>query len=592
MPAEESALTRREFVPAAVAGAPALARPEKTRPNILWIIAEDLSPDMACYGNRVVATPHLDRLAAEGVRFDRAFVTCPVCSPSRSAIATGVYQTAIGAHHHRSHRDDGYRLPGGIRVFTDYLREAGYHTSNLIEAAPGVRGTGKTDFNFTAPKPFDGTDWSQRRAGQPFYAQVNFIETHRAFHRSPGPPIDPAGVPLPPYYPDHAAARVDFAMYLESLQLLDAKVGAMRKRLEQEGQLEDTIVVFFGDNGRPMPRGKEFLYDEGLRVPLIVRYPERLLPPGVRPGQVCRDLVSTLDITASTLAWAGAPLPAYLDGRPFLAPGAAKRDCVFGARDRCGEAVDRIRCVRTARYKYIRNFFPEKPYTQTNTYKDSSYPTLQLMRQLQAEGKLTGPPAAFLAPSRPAEELYDLEADPHEVLNLAGSAQHRETLRGLRRRLEAWIEETKDRGAAPEESMPLEFTKRTQVDGWSNNSIASKSGGVMRVRCAGRDSRVRRSWVAAPGGMEVRFRARAENVKEAVFSWATIRNMGGDGRKELQKAVTLDGGNGWREYVLPFRTEDYLAGIGFDFPGADGVVEFDWIRLYLGGRQVAGWDFA
>ena len=232
---QQSRISRRRFVGASAASVSALisgcsgdgGRPN--RPNILWIIAEDLSPDLGCYGNVLVRTPHIDRLASEGVRFVHAFVTGPVCSTSRSALLTGMYQTSIGAQNHPSHQaagcDDGYRLPDRILPFTYYLRKAGYHTSNVLTAAPGVRGTGKTHFNFQVDNVFEGTDWNQRRPGQPFYAQVNFPETDRAFPRFPEHPIDPAAVDLPPHYPDHPAIREDRAMYLDTAQHLDVNVG-------------------------------------------------------------------------------------------------------------------------------------------------------------------------------------------------------------------------------------------------------------------------------------------------------------------------------------------------------------------------------
>ena len=203
-----------------------------SRPNILWLIGEDLSPDLHCYGNSVIRTPHLDRLAAEGMRFDHAYVTGPICSPSRSAILTGMWQIGIDAQHHRSHHRDGYRLPEGIKPFTHYLRQAGYHTSNVVTAAEGVKGTNKTDYNFQLDaRPFDGTDWNQRAAGQPFYAQINFSEAHRVWKRDPLHPVDPARITPPPYYPNVPAVREDWAMYYDSIQQLDTAIGKVMERL-------------------------------------------------------------------------------------------------------------------------------------------------------------------------------------------------------------------------------------------------------------------------------------------------------------------------------------------------------------------------
>ena len=426
--------------------ASAQAQPAQRQPNILWLIAEDFGPDLGCYGNSEVVSPNLDRLAKEGTRFTNAFTTAPVCSPSRSAFMTGMYQTSIDAHNHRSHRDDGYRLPEGVRVITSWFREAGYFTANVKTAAPGVQGTGKTDFNFTPAEPvFDGTDWNQRAAGQPFFAQINFTETHRPFRRNSERPTDPAKLTLPPQYPDHPVTRADWAAYYDMIGFLDQKIGAVLKRLGDEGILDDTVIFFFGDNGRAHVRGKQWLYDEGIHVPLIVRWPKHL-----SAGAVTDQLVSAIDFGATSLALAGIPVPPKMQGKPFLASG-PRRPYIVAARDRCDETMDRIRCVRTTRYKYIRNYFPNRPYSQLNRYKETEYPVLRLMRRLQAEGRLTPVQAQFMAATRPPEELYDVSRDPNELQNLADRPEQRATLVEMRRILDRWIAETGDRGEVAED---------------------------------------------------------------------------------------------------------------------------------------------
>ncbi|MGC8795286.1 MAG: sulfatase family protein, partial [Bryobacteraceae bacterium] len=503
----------------------------------------------------------------------------------------GMYQTTIGAHNHRSHRDDGYRLPPGIEPFTRYLQRAGYHTSNVIQAAAGVRGTGKTDFNFEVGEIFDGKDWSERRSGQPFYAQVNFSETHRPFHRSPHRPIDPASVVIPPCYPDHPSVRKDWAMYLETLQNLDLKVSQVLERLEKEGLAANTIVFFFGDHGRPMPRDKQFLYDGGIRIPLIVRVPEAFRPAGIRRGTVCEDLVSAIDITASTLKLAGVEPPAHMEGRPFPWLGGKSREFIVGARDRCDETVDRIRCVRTRRYKYIRNFFPERPYTQQNVYKDVNYPTLAVMRQLRAEGKLSGPPAAFLAHRRPPEELYDLEVDPHETRNLAADPAHRHTLEQMRTILDRWIRDTGDQGQYPENRVMPWDRDRTEVDGWCTQSgcRASRRDGVLEVQCSGKNARLERAFVAPGGPMMLEFRARSAGASVTAFFWSLITDIR---NPRNRRPVEFQAGGPWREYAVPFEAADDLAVLTLEFGPSPGVVEFDWIRLRRGsGEVLASWDF-
>ena len=418
------------------------------RPNILWILGDDLGPDLGCYGQSLVTTPNIDRLAGQGARFKYAFTTAPVCSPSRSALMTGMYQTTIGAHQHRSHREDGYTLPNGIKTITDHFRAQGYFTANVKTIAPGLKVNGKTDFNYTVANPFDGDDWELLKNKQPFFAEVNFFEPHRnwAGARDQSKLVDPNKVVLPPYYPDHPLARDDYAHYLDAINLLDSKVGRVLKRLEEDGLAENTIVFFFGDNGRCHVRDKQWLYDGGLHIPLIVRWPGQ-----VKPGTVREDLVSAIDISATSLHLAGVKLPSNIQGQVFLGPDARERKYIFGARDRCDETIDRIRTVRTQRYSYIRNFHPERPYTQFNAYKERSYPVLGLMKQLHAEGKLTPVQQLFMAPRKPAEELFDLAADPHEIQNLAGSAKHQAVLKEMRSALEQWMTACRDIEAVPGE---------------------------------------------------------------------------------------------------------------------------------------------
>ncbi|MFC1712459.1 sulfatase-like hydrolase/transferase [Candidatus Poribacteria bacterium] len=466
-------LTRRDFLKACNAGAvagtlsgllakSAYAADSQERPNILWLDAEDLSPELGCYGAPLVQTPNIDQLAEDGVRFTNAFVTGPVCSASRSAVMTGMYQTSIGVHHHRSNRQTP--LPEGIRNITHYLREAGYFTCNGQALTDGRKG--KLDYNFkmSFDEAFDGTDWSQCKPGQPFFAELHFSETHRNFYRDPDNPIDPDDVELPPYYPDHPIARRDWALYLETAQNLDKKVGKVLQRLEDEGLAENTVVFFWGDHGRAMVRGKQFLYDGGILIPLIVRWPGQ-----IQPGIVNNELTSAIDLAPTWLTIAGAEVPDYMQGQVCLGPDARGRDYIFAARDRCDETDDRIRCVRTERYKYIRNFFPERPYTYFNAYKKLQYPVLTLMEILNARGELAPEQARFMAETRPAEELYDLQSDPHEVHNLADDTGHQEILRELRAKLDEWIVETGDQGEIPESEEVMAYWDGSAAKNFAKN---------------------------------------------------------------------------------------------------------------------------
>jgi arylsulfatase A-like enzyme len=459
-----------------VGGAAQRAQPTTPpRPNILWLIAEDFGQHLGCYGTREVWTPNLDRMANAGVRYTRFFTTAPVCSPSRSAFMTGMYQTTIGAHNHRSHRDDGHELPKGVRPLTDWMRDAHYFTANVRElpAACGFRGSGKTDWNFAVQgSPFDSSRWGDLKSHQPFFAQINFQETHRPFKAPPR--ADPGNVELPPWTPDHPVARQDWAHYLDSATELDRKVGLVLAQLEDDGLADNTIVIFFGDNGQAHVRGKQFCYDEGLLVPLIIRWPNAFpAPKQLHTGTVDDRLLEAIDLAPTMLDIAGMKKPALMQGRIFLGPNAEKpRQYVFGARDRCDETVFRLRTVRDDRFRYIRNFTPERPFLQPNNYKAKQYPVWTLLPELNRAGQLTPAQAVLCAPRMPEEELYDLRTDPHAVNNLAGSPKHKETLAKLRRALENWIRETADKGETPESRELIERQGLTKPSGNPNAGYA------------------------------------------------------------------------------------------------------------------------
>lgn len=412
-----------------------------TKPNVLWIYGEDLSPDLGCYGTPAVATPNIDKLAEEGTRFSNAFVTCPVCSPSRSALITGTYQTHFDAHNHRSNRDKPLR--SDMKLITDCFREAGYFTCN--SPGPPYNRRGKTDFNFQRSNPFDGIDWRERADDQPFYAQINIPDTHRTFKPDPERPINPDDVALPPYYPDHPLIRKDWTLYLETIQLLDKKVGRILKRLDDEGLTENTIVFFISDHGRAHIRCKQFLYDGGIHIPLIVRWPDN-----IAAGAVSDELVSGIDFMPTSLSLTDIDIPEYVQGQVFLGDDATIRDAIFAARDRCDGTDDRIRCIRTKEYKLIRNYHPELPYMQFNAYKKNQYPLWTLIRVLAEKGELTDAQQHFLQQTRPKEELYDLRNDPYEVNNIANDKKNNNVLNDLRNRLDTWIETTGDMGETPE----------------------------------------------------------------------------------------------------------------------------------------------
>jgi N-sulfoglucosamine sulfohydrolase len=412
----------------AVMGASARA---DDRPNVLWITIEDWSPDLSCYGTKGIHTPHVDRLAAEGIRYERAFTTSPVCSTSRSAMMTGFHQNYIGAHQHRT--DHKKPLPHGIRPIPHLLADAGYYTCLM---------SWKTDCNFIPDKReelFMGTDWKDRKPGQPFFARITFGGTHRPWKRDPQRPIDINDVELPPYYPDTPFVRHDWANGLEAMQLVDREVGNILKRLENEGLADNTLVFFIADHGRCHIRGKQFLYDEGTRIPMIVRWPGK-----TKPGQVSNDLVMSIDLCATVLEAAGVKAPVKLHGESLFSDAVKQRRYTFAARDRMDTTHDAMRSIRSKDYKLILNLMPERAYCQFSIYKESEYPVLAEMNVLNLQGRLTPEQAAFMSSSKPPIELFDLRSDPHEVHNVADDEKYADVKSELLAALQRWREDVID----------------------------------------------------------------------------------------------------------------------------------------------------
>lgn len=395
------------------------------RPNILWITIEDWSPDLSCYGTKGIETPHVDKLASQGIRYERAFTTAPVCSPSRSAMMTGFHQNYIGAHQHRT--DNKQPLPYGIRPIPHLLADAGYFTCLMSK---------KTDCNFlpdSREELFQGKDWSERKPGQPFFARITFQGTHRPWNRDPIRPIDGKDVELPPYYADTPFIRRDWANGLEQMQLVDREVGALLKRLDDEGLTDNTLVFFIGDHGRCHIRGKQFLYDEGTRIPMIFRWPGH-----VPAGQVNDDLVYSIDICATVLEVAGVEPPVQLHGKSLFSDDVKQRKYLFAARDKMDDTHDAMRSIRSKTHKLILNLMPERAYCQLSYYKEGSYPPLAEMNILHLEGKLTPEQAAFMASSKPPIELFDLTKDPHEIRNVADDPNYQAIKAELLAELETW----------------------------------------------------------------------------------------------------------------------------------------------------------
>tara|TARA_B100001123_G_scaffold394898_1_gene476003 strand:+ start:4486 stop:5964 length:1479 start_codon:yes stop_codon:yes gene_type:complete len=431
------------------------------RPNILWIVIDDMGLEFSCYGEDVIETPNIDRLASEGVRFTNAFLTAPVCSTARSSMITGMYQTTIGAHNHQSGRaKNKIYLPEPVVPIPQLFQDAGYFTSNG-NYPKRSEGLGKSDYNFEwSESIYDAPYYFKREINQPFFGQLQLLGGK---HRHPaawvktdakkflGAKTNLKDVKLPPYYPRDSLILDDWAQYLDTVRYTDQLVGEIVDRLEQDGEMEDTLIILFGDNGISHARGKQFVYDEGIRTPLIIR------GPGIERGVVRDDLIEHIDLAATSLALAGVSVPEWMQGDDFLSSNYRTKEAVFSARDRCGETVDMTRSVHTKRYHYIRNFFPDRPYLQPTNYKDTK-PILIRIRELHAQGKLNAlQEDLLLAPTRPVEELYDTVEDPYETVNLADNPDYASVLLSMRQRLESWMKHTKDPGPESPEVYDLEM---------------------------------------------------------------------------------------------------------------------------------------
>ncbi|QDS98163.1 sulfatase-like hydrolase/transferase [Adhaeretor mobilis] len=497
-------------------GGTALA--EQSLPNILWLSAEDISPHLGCYGDPHAITPHLDQLATQGVRYTHAFTTAGVCAPCRSGIITGMYQTTLGTQHMRCQAT----LPSHIQPFPAYLREAGYYCTN----------NSKQDYQFITPpetwdKSSSNAHWRGRNPEQPFFAVFNFSGCHEGgiardkkyeqvtANLRPEQRQDAAKLTtLPPYYPDTPITREDWKRNYELITAMDAWAGKLIAQLKDDGLYEDTIIMFWSDHGVGLPRAKRWLYDSGTHVPLIARIPEKFRTGEQdAPGTVVEDLVSSIDFGPTVLNLAGLEVPTYMQGQPFLGKSLPQpRNYVYGARDRMDERYDIIRMVRDKRYKYLRNYEPQKPYYQWMETPEKGA-TMRELRRVHAEGKLPEAAELFFAKTKPAEELYDTTNDPHELNNLAGDPHHSDVLQRLRAAQLAWAESTLDLGLVAE---PILATREQQIS--SRYEMLRQANGAELA------ARIRQAAVAASLGESAKanLAIAAIDADPAVRYWGAI----------------------------------------------------------------------
>lgn len=426
-------------------------------PNILWIVSEDNSPLIGAYGDNFATTPNIDHFASEGVRYTNAFATVPVCAPSRFTIITGIYASSAGTLPMRS----TYAVPDFVKLFPKYLRQAGYYTTN----------NAKKDYN-TIDQPEAWNESSQRATylnkedGQPFFAVFNIGISHESsLHtrvEESALKHDPEQVPIPPYHPRTRDMKHDWAQYYDKIAAMDAEVGRILAELDASGQRENTIVFYYSDHGGVLGRSKRFMYESGLHVPLIIRFPEKYkhLAPG-GPGTTTDRMVTFVDFAPTILSLAGIQPPDYMQGKAFLGPMEKAADrYAFAVRGRMDERIDMMRSVRDKQFRYIRNYMPHKIYGQYLEYLWKA-PSMPSWEAAWRSGTLNEKQSAFWKP-KPPEELYDVQADPHNVNNLANDKAYANVIESFRQTLRQWMLETRDAGFVPE-PMVVDITKKETV---------------------------------------------------------------------------------------------------------------------------------
>ena len=454
------------------------------KPNIVWIVCEDLSPHLGCYGDKVTKTPNLDQLASEGVRFTNAYTTSGVCAPSRNAIITGRYQTSNGGHHMRTlafsqlamnDYPKGFKpystvLPEGVFPYTHYLRKAGYYCTN----------NSKEDYQFIGPATMwdessTKAHWKNRpNKNQPFFSIFNLMVTHESqvWAREKEPLlVDPVDVIVPPVYPDDSIARMTIARFLSNAMKMDSQVGEILKELKEAGLYENTVIFFYSDHGDGMPFYKREIYHRGLHIPLIVK------APFLTGGSVDSQLVSSIDFAPALLSVAGQKIPVSMQGINFLGSQKNKNKYVYAARDRMDSEYDRCRSVFDGRYNYIRNYYPEKPPYQNIAFRLQNK-LMAHMLLLKDAGKLNDVQMKWFKQNKPKEELYDVKKDPFELINLADNPQYLSKLIELRNEHQKWVKKYGDLGAVEESKM---------VDKWWNGKDSAPMTGEPKLSVKGKN---------------------------------------------------------------------------------------------------------
>ena len=445
-----------------------LTNAQSKQPNIIWLVSEDQSPEFfPMYGDDTVSLPHLSKLAEDSVIYDNMHATTPVCSPARSAIITGMYPTTLGTHNMRAYNEGRDRnqpqlgipsyspkFPDYIRPFTAYMREAGYYCTN----------SNKQDYNFKiSDDAWDQTcrycageqkaniHWRNRAEGQPFFAVFNFQITHEsqiwAQHNNKRYVTPEEVNNIPPYFPDDPIIREDMAINYSNLVRMDKEIGAIINELKAKGLYDNSYIFFYSDHGGPFPRHKRAIYDSGVKVPLMIK-----LPKNAKAGKRNDDLWSFVDLAPTVLQLAHIPLPDYLQGMSILDKDTKPRKYLVTASDRFDGQVDRIRSIKTKRYKLIKNYNVSLPHALDVNYR-KKMPMMRRLMALSEKGLLNKNAHRWFDTPKPEMEFYDLKKDPFELNNLADKASYYTKLRQFNSLLEAWISDTGDLGNVPEQEI-------------------------------------------------------------------------------------------------------------------------------------------
>ncbi|MRI02410.1 sulfatase-like hydrolase/transferase [Kriegella sp. EG-1] len=491
------------------------------RLNILWLVTEDMGSYIPSFGDSTIVTPNLSRLAKEGVVYPNLFSTSGVCAPSRSAIATGMYPSSIGANHMRT---TSYTEVTGLpsyaavpppetRMVSELLRINGYYCTNNY----------KEDYQFEAPKTaWDESSpyahWRNRKKGQPFFSVMNFTETHesglfepygfreietrhyhsgdrnykwknfRASHANNRMAEEDTQVHLsketkfniPPYLPDNEVARRDMWKLYNNIAEMDKQMGSVLKQLEDDGLLEKTIIVFYGDHGGPLPREKRLIYDSGLNTPMIIRFPNKR-----KAGTKDERLLSFVDIAPTLLSISGIKPPEYMQGHAFLGKykKSENRNYIHAAADRFDGYTDVIRAVRDKRFKYIRNYKPTQGYYLPIEYRER-IPTMKELLRLREEGKLNSEQEQWFRESKPKEELYDCLLDPNELNNLASQPEFEKNMVELRTEMDRWLNSIGDNPNLTEKELITKLWDGNIVQPVTSTPIITSFEGYLKISCA------------------------------------------------------------------------------------------------------------